>query len=144
MTTETYSFRSVIITEIEEDAQGEDAQGEDAQGEDAQDEDAQGEDAQGEEDIQQALQSILSFDTGSPRNISITTKQGFNCSECISSIAFENCVTIQCNHSFCKDCIKVIISKAHQEKKDPTCPFCRAVIETLSVNKKSIVDELVA
>ena len=62
-----------------------------------------------------------------------------NCSICFESIFNYGICTMNCNHSFCSNCVKQYLSSLYTSTYDghiqPTCPLCRTLISSISMNE---------
>lgn len=53
----------------------------------------------------------------------------------------KNCVKLNCQHNFCKDCLQTYLRTAITNEQKPTCALCRAEITTIVVYDEKIQDE---
>ena len=64
------------------------------------------------------------------------------CPICLESHDSNNCVTTNCNHSYCGDCFKNMINIL-KPYHSPICPLCRSSVEELHVNSSKEKDFIV-
>jgi Ring finger domain len=69
--------------------------------------------------------------------IQVHLSPGMECSVCLNETPAEHCASLQCNHSFCKTCIRQLV-----RKEIPKCPLCRAEIMNITAPNASLVQEL--
>jgi hypothetical protein len=50
------------------------------------------------------------------------------CGICYEAAAKAALKTLSCTHAFHKDCVETWVKKCKNDRKDPTCPLCRAII----------------
>ena len=48
---------------------------------------------------------------------------------------------IQCNHSFCKDCVTQYMIKCQESNKFPCCALCRGDFMDIKVNNVDVLEE---
>jgi hypothetical protein len=61
------------------------------------------------------------------------------CTICYDNIENDKFVKLNCNHEFCKDCL--IKSLQNEERDTPCCAYCRAPIDTITLNKEEYKEE---
>lgn len=62
------------------------------------------------------------------------------CDICYESYEKQNFIKLNCNHEFCKDCIKKTLQ--NERKLIPNCAFCRSEIKNFEISNDSIREEL--
>ena len=71
-----------------------------------------------------------------------TKSLDFECAICMQEDCYvSNKVTIQCNHSFCKDCLTQYMIKCQESNKFPTCALCRGDFMDIKVNNVDVLEE---
>jgi len=59
----------------------------------------------------------------------------FECSICMETYPNTD-ITLQCNHSYCFQCVSSYITKCIHKKQNPTCALCRADYATITFHNK--------
>jgi hypothetical protein len=76
-------------------------------------------------------------------NIYDLTQEKFDCSICMDDECCpEDKVTINCKHSFCKNCAIQVLNDARSKNKNPCCALCRNEYSKIQVNNESIIKNL--
>jgi hypothetical protein len=66
----------------------------------------------------------------------------FECAICMQEdCCVSNQITIQCNHSFCKDCVTQYMIKCQESNKFPCCALCRGDFMDIKVNNIDVLEE---
>jgi len=70
------------------------------------------------------------------------TKDHFECSICMEDECspFEK-VVMNCNHSFCKNCVHQVLTDAKSKGKHPTCALCRQNFSKIQFVDQTILNE---
>lgn len=70
-------------------------------------------------------------------NKNVLNKQMCDCNICYESVENVNFVKFNCNHEFCKICVKNILKNCN-EYTIPTCAFCRAEIKEITTKTEQV------
>jgi hypothetical protein len=66
----------------------------------------------------------------------------FECAICMQDdCCVSNKISIQCNHSFCKDCLTQYMIKCQESNKFPTCALCRGDFMDVKVNNIDVLED---
>ena len=95
------------------------------------------------------LQSDFNYEsisTASKFQIDVTIEKendvnDFECAICMQDdCSVSDKIRIQCNHSFCKDCITQYMIKCQESNKFPTCALCRGDFTDIKVNNIDVLE----
>lgn len=71
-----------------------------------------------------------------------TKEDHFECAICMQDdCPISNKISIQCNHSFCKDCVTQYMIKCQESNKFPTCALCRGDFMDIKVNNLDVLED---
>ena len=70
----------------------------------------------------------------------IESQEVCDCNICFEEFNITNFVKLNCNHEFCKECVKQTL-KTCNRFLDPTCAYCRAPITNLSFKNNDVQSE---
>jgi hypothetical protein len=63
------------------------------------------------------------------------------CNICYELCNNKNFIKLNCNHEFCKECIKNILKSCKSNFKEPCCAYCREVINAITYKSETIHEE---
>jgi hypothetical protein len=63
------------------------------------------------------------------------------CNICYELNNNENFIELNCNHKFCKECVKNILKTCRSDFKDPCCAYCRTIITDFTYKNEKIQEE---
>lgn len=87
------------------------------------------------------ISTVSKFPIHVDMNDDSTKTVDFECAICMQEdCSVSNKVTIQCNHSFCKDCVTQYMIKCQESNKIPCCALCRGDFMDIKVNNIDVLE----
>jgi hypothetical protein len=69
------------------------------------------------------------------KNLTEKSSEMIDCPICMETIDEEQVAVTNCNHKFCKSCIKEVRNTRILNRQPCVCPMCRTQIKTISISK---------
>jgi hypothetical protein len=68
--------------------------------------------------------------------------KNYECNICYDVFDKSQIVKLNCNHDFCKNCVKSTIKSCIEMNKEACCPYCRESINEVITTQREIQQEI--